>query len=299
MKQILHYLTLAALGATSGYTLPMQQMMGLLDFSTIAETGKQSFGKYALAATAGAALYGCYTACTSTAQQPEPIKEQDDKEIASIEEQICYATKKRPAIEQLKKEKSFLINTQFLHESNKDSQWYNSKESNGGLVITKKQKTKGASTNNYQYTVSLSQDIRDTCMQLIEHTYSVPLTTERIRQSINTRIVFSKNNNYPETLITAIVSEIERLRLGKNDKSIEFLNQELSAARKRLSNENAANLRQYYYKQYKSPCLKGAITGGLAYAAYSRYPRATVAFAALHMICSAYYMKHTAQNNQG
>jgi len=293
MKRILHYLTLAALGATSGYTLPMQQMMGRLDFSTIAGTCKQSFGKYALAATAGAALYGCYTACTSTTQRPLEMQERHDKGIESIKEQICYATEKRPEIEQLRT--VFLIKTPCLHESNKDSQWYNSKEGNGGLVITKKQKIKGASTNNYQYTVSLSQDIRDTCVQLIEN--SGALTKKQIQERINTHSeVIAKR--YPETLKTAIVSEIARLRFGKNDKTITDLEQHLKVARTRLSAENATALRHYYYDQYKSPCLKGAITGGLAYAACSRYPRATVAFAALHMIYSA-YMKHTAQNNQG
>jgi len=295
MKRILHYITLAALGATSSYTLPMQWMMGGLDFSTIAGTYKQSFGRYAPAATVGAAIYGAWHACTSTAQRPKPLTEKGNTEIEVIQEQLCYATKKRPVINRLKSEPSFLITTKCLHISNSDCSWYTSRAKNQSqdnpqpFVAATQKKSHGASKDNYQYTVSLPESVRSHCLKLIES--SETLTTEQIKESIN-------EYNYPKTLTGVITSEITRLRLGKTDKSIADLQQELSAAQKKLSDKNSANLNQYYYNQYISPCLTGAMMGIVTRALYSRYPRATTAFVAANVMSTAYNWSR-AQNNQG
>jgi len=257
MKRIVHYITLAAFIATSGYTLPMQQLGGLGIFSTIASTFKQSFGKYARAATAAAALYSAYHAYTSTAQRPEWRAQ--SKELENINEQIDYAKYRRPNISYLKEASELVISIKYLSKYDTDYEWYCK---NSALIIYKK--LNRANENCYQYiTLSLPIGVHKACMQLIEANET--LTATNIVTALN-------RFQYSERVINRIASTITKLRLGKNDKSIDALNQELSAAQKRLFWGNTANLIQYYFTEYKSPCLKGALVGGLAYTAWQYSP---------------------------
>jgi len=287
MKRILYYLSLAALAATSGYTLPMHQMMGGLDFSTIAGTCRQSFGKYALAATAGAALYVAH-ACTSPAQKPTLLHDKDLPEIGNIRKQLYDGCVKTCEIGCLKVIKRFNFTPKEDHVN-----WYKDYPLGPQVptypdvfVIKEQEAPHGRTSNNFKYILSLPEAVRDTCLQLIED--SNTLTKQQIQQCINTnREVLSKH--YSEPLKTAIVDEIERLRLATTAESIKALTQKLSAAQKKLSEENAARLNQYYDNQYKYPCLTGAIMGIATRAAYPRYPRATVAFLAITVMATAYY----------
>jgi len=241
MKRILHYITLATLGATSGYTLPMQQMMGGLGgfTSILSNICGKSLARYAIAAGIGATCGGIYRRLTSQEQTPiwqQLIKAQDlDKQL----EKGFDMTVSRP-------------------KNYHDDLWH--KEVPGDFINYVKT-IELTNKDNDVFLVSLSPQCGKMCKEIINSKEkptpkdgSIPLAA--INAAKNNAIL----SRYPTFFQDAIVKKIREyycLRIIEAD-SKTFL----VARRAQLLGKNITTYAQYYGPS----CMTGLILGCLGYA---------------------------------
>jgi len=284
MKRILHYITLAAFIAMSGYTSPLQHIMGWRSTNALSAMYTKNFPTCTLAA----ALIGGVVGCAYKARNYPPQElfswEKTNEQLDDNTSGFNYVRIKKPAIESIKKGINFSVTTNIAHTCSEYDEWlknWNQNKNQNDLIIN-------VTSSNSQYPGTTS--------------YTFFLNAQKCVALLNQKL--QKDNlkthdmlrHYPSIVKEAIAKNLWYLYNGETDKGKLHLYADYCMAHTQLFASNIATLASHCATNYTVPFLAGGALAAAALPIAQRYPRATVALGALHMICSA-YEKHTAQNN--